>query len=122
MTISRLRSGVATILCAVSAIAAAAPQPIERFARRPQMYGVTISADGRYVAFLSGAEDDTVLMTFDRTAGSDFKRVTGSEPNKFDIGWCRWANDNLTNSIGPLPLKRSLYAFAGSASVSDMSW
>jgi hypothetical protein len=93
MTISRLRSAGAAILCAASAIAAAAPQPIERFARRPQMYGVTISADGRYVAFLSGAEDDTVLMTFDRTTGSEFKRVTGSEPNKFDIGWCRWAND-----------------------------
>jgi len=28
-----------------------------------------------------------------RTAGSDFKRVTGSEPNKFDIGWCHWATD-----------------------------
>ena len=40
MTISRLRSAGAAILCAASAIAAAAPQPIERFARRPQMYGV----------------------------------------------------------------------------------
>jgi dipeptidyl aminopeptidase/acylaminoacyl peptidase len=93
MTISLLRCAGAAILCAASAIVAAAPQPIERFARRPQMYGVTISADGRYVAFLSGAEDDTVLMTFDRTTGSEFKRVTGSEPNKFDLGWCRWAND-----------------------------
>lgn len=91
--ISRLQSALATIFCAASAVAAAAPQPIERFARRPQMYGVTISADGKYVAFLSGAEDDTVLMTFDRTAGSEFRRVTASEPNKFDIGWCRWANE-----------------------------
>ena len=32
-------------------------------------------------------------MTFDRTqVGSAFKRVTASEPGKFDIGWCRWAN------------------------------
>jgi dipeptidyl aminopeptidase/acylaminoacyl peptidase len=90
---SRLQSAFATIFCVASAVAAAAPQPIERFARRPQMYGVTISADGKYVAFLSGVENDTVLMTFDRTAGSEFKRVTGSEPNKFDLGWCRWAND-----------------------------
>ena len=57
------------------------------------MQGLTISADGRYIAFLSGAKDDTVLMTFDRAApGSEFKRVAASEPGKFDIGWCRWAN------------------------------
>jgi dipeptidyl aminopeptidase/acylaminoacyl peptidase len=92
MMISRLLPVAATILCTTSALAAA-PQPIERFARRPQIYGVTISADGRYVAFISGSEDDTVLMTFDRTTAGEFKRVTASEPNKFDIGWCRWAND-----------------------------
>ena len=92
---TRLRIVVATaVLCAASAAAGAAPpQPIERFARRPQIHGVTLSTDGRYVAFLSGAEDDTVLMTFDRTTGGAFKRVTASEPNKFDIGWCRWANE-----------------------------
>jgi dipeptidyl aminopeptidase/acylaminoacyl peptidase len=61
----------------------------------PQMRGLTISADGRYVAFLSGAGDATQLMTFDRTkAGTEFKRVTTSEPGKFDLGWCRWANAN----------------------------
>ena len=92
---TRLRIVVATaVLCAASAASGAAPpQPIERFARRPQIHGVTLSTDGRYVAFLSGAEDDTVLMTFDRTTGGAFKRVTASEPNKFDIGWCRWANE-----------------------------
>jgi len=90
----RLHGGLAAaFLCVTTAVATAAPQPIERFARRPQIHGVTISADGRYVAFLSGAEDETVLTTFDRTAGGDFKRVTTSEPNKFDIGWCRWANE-----------------------------
>ena len=53
-----------------------------------------MSADGRYVAFLSGSGDDTVLMTFDRTqAGSAFKRVAASEPGKFDLAWCRWANE-----------------------------
>src|SRR5688500_2154867 len=81
------------LLCATGAIATAAPQPIEHFARRPQMHGVSLSADGRYVAFLSGSRDDTVLMTFDRTqSGSAFKRVTASEPGKFDLAWCRWAN------------------------------
>jgi dipeptidyl aminopeptidase/acylaminoacyl peptidase len=85
----------AVLLCAGSTLAAAAtPQPLENFARRPQMHGVTISADGKYVAFLSGSRDDTVLMTFDRSKAGEFKRVTASEPGKFDIGWCRWASQH----------------------------
>src|SRR3982750_1789845 len=91
---TRMRLAVAaSLLCATGSAIAAPAQPLENFARRPQMQGVTISGDGRYVAFLSGAGDDTVLMTFDRSKpGSEFKRVTTSEPGKFDIGWCRWAN------------------------------
>ena len=81
----------AAISCVAIGVGAA-PQNLENFARRPQMRGATLSADGRYVAFLSGANDDTVLMTFDRASGGDFKRVAASEPEKFDIGWCRWAN------------------------------
>ncbi len=83
----------AALACAAGALSAAEPQPLENFARRPQMQGLSISSDGRYVAFLSGANDDTVLMTFDRTQpGSAFRRVAASDPGKFDIGWCRWAN------------------------------
>jgi dipeptidyl aminopeptidase/acylaminoacyl peptidase len=82
-----------SVICGAAGLAAAAPQNLELFARRPQMHGVSISADGRYVAFLSGAGDQTVLMTFDRKAGGAFKSVTASEPDKFDIGWCRWANE-----------------------------
>lgn len=71
----------------------AAPPPVEHFARRPQMQNVVISPDGRYVSFLSGVGDETALMTYDRSApGSAFKKVTSSVPNKFDIGWCRFAN------------------------------
>jgi dipeptidyl aminopeptidase/acylaminoacyl peptidase len=91
---SHKKVAFATALLCTAAAASAAPQPLEHFARRPQMHGVTISADGRYIAFLSGSGDDTVLMTMDRSApGSAFKRVTGSEPNKFDLGWCRFANN-----------------------------
>jgi dipeptidyl aminopeptidase/acylaminoacyl peptidase len=88
----KLPAMATALLCAATSAALAAPQPVENFARRPQMHGVSISADGRYVAFLSGSEDDTVLMTFDRKAGGTYKRVTASEPGKFDIGWCRWAS------------------------------
>jgi dipeptidyl aminopeptidase/acylaminoacyl peptidase len=84
---------IATALLCATAGASAQTQRLEDFARRPQMHGLSISADGRYVAFLSGAEDDTLLMTLDRTQqGSTFKRVTTSEPDKFDIGWCRFAS------------------------------
>jgi len=94
MTTRMHAAAACALLFAASAVFAAAPQPIDSFARRPQMRGLTISADGRYIAFLSGSGDDTVLMTFDRTqTGSAFKRVTASEPDKFDIGWCRWANE-----------------------------
>ena len=80
-------------LLGATTIASAAPQAVENFARRPQIHGVSISADGRYVAFLSGSEDDTVLMTFDRNnPGSAFKRVTAAESGRFDMGWCRWAS------------------------------
>jgi dipeptidyl aminopeptidase/acylaminoacyl peptidase len=75
------------------AAAPGASIPLESFARRPQMSGVTISPDGRYVTFLSGVGDETALMTFDRTApGSAFKKITTSVPGKFDLGWCRFAN------------------------------
>ena len=85
----------ASVVCSSTcAVVSAAPQNLENFARRPQMHGVSLSADGRYVSFLSGSNDDTVLMTFDRTqSGSAFRRVAASEPNKFDIGWCHWATD-----------------------------
>ena len=91
-TDSRLAVAVA-LLCATGSTFAAGPLPAEAFARRPQMQALTISADGQYIAFLSGAGDENQLMTFDRTkAGTEFKRVTASEPGKFVLGWCRWAN------------------------------
>jgi dipeptidyl aminopeptidase/acylaminoacyl peptidase len=93
MSKSLLGAVATALLCATVTATAAAPQPIENFARRPQMYGITISSDGQYIAFLSGQDDDTVLMTFDRNAtGSTFKRVAASEPGKTDLSWCRWVN------------------------------
>jgi len=95
MMATGLRLAAAALLCVTDLAAAATPQPLENFARRPQMQDVTISGDGRYVAFLSGAGDETTLMTVDRTQpGSAFKSITSSETNKFDLSWCRWANES----------------------------
>jgi dipeptidyl aminopeptidase/acylaminoacyl peptidase len=110
-------SVAAALVCASVPVSAAEPQPIENFARRPQMQGLSISSDGRYVAFLSGANDGTVLMTYDRNQpGSAFRRVAASDTGKFDIGWCRWANTHrvicgLTGNIrgsklAEMPFKR----------------
>jgi dipeptidyl aminopeptidase/acylaminoacyl peptidase len=91
----RVASATASVcaLVLVTSVCLAAPPPIESFARRPQMHGVTISPDGRYVSFLSGVGDETALMTLDRAVlGSQFKKVTMSVPGKLDIGWCRFAN------------------------------
>jgi len=83
-------AALATLLAGT---AVSAPLPIESFARRPQMRAVTISADGRYISYLSGVEDSTVVMTVDRAAGGRDRRAATSDPDKFDIGWCRWANE-----------------------------
>jgi dipeptidyl aminopeptidase/acylaminoacyl peptidase len=84
----------AAVLSMSSVAVHAAPQAIENFARMPQIRNVTISPDGRHVAFISAIDDVSVLMTFDRSkAGSGFQQVTRSEPGEFDLTWCRWANN-----------------------------
>jgi dipeptidyl aminopeptidase/acylaminoacyl peptidase len=98
---------VSVVLTASTCLAA--PPAIENFARRPHMQGVTISPDGRYVALLSGVGDETALLTLDRAElGGSFKRITTSVPGKFDIGWCRFANQKrlLCNLYGNLVGKK----------------
>ncbi len=99
----RLASATAgiSICLLVTSLAQAAPPPVESFARRPQMQDVTISPDGRYLAFVSGVGDGSVLMTLDRsTPGASFKQVMASTPGKFEFGWCRFAtNKRLVCSV-----------------------
>src|SRR5262249_32766165 len=73
-------------------VASAAPQPLESFARMPQMRDAVISSDGRYVAFVSSLDDASVVMTFDRQTNSPFQRIAASEPGRFDVDRCDWAN------------------------------
>lgn len=74
-----------------AAVASAEQQPIERFARMPYMRDVTISPDGRYVAFLSAMDDTTVIASLDLQGSSEFRRLAVSEPGKFDVRQCTWA-------------------------------
>jgi dipeptidyl aminopeptidase/acylaminoacyl peptidase len=90
----KLRLHCVAVTTLLTTAALSATPPIESFARRPAIRAVTISADGRYIAYLSGVGDDTVVMTIDRSGGGARpKQVAASEPDKFDIGWCRWANE-----------------------------
>jgi len=87
----RLYPVAATVLLSTAAVSATLP--LEDFARRPVLRGVTISSDGRYIAYLSGDEDSTLVMVIDRSAGGRDRRVAASEPDKFDFASCRWANE-----------------------------
>ena len=85
---------LAAILSMTSFAVAAAPQSIDDFARMPQIRNVTMSMDGRHIAFISSIGDMSVLMTLDRASkGNEFRQVAGSEPGKFDLTWCKWANN-----------------------------
>ena len=101
----KVRGGmIAAGLGFVAGMATAAPQPIENFARMPQMRDAVISSDGRYVAFISSVGDASVIMSFDRSANSAFQRIAASEPGRFDVEHCEWANNervvcSLTGNI-----------------------
>ncbi len=88
-----VRAIAAGSLAAIAATAAAAPQPLEHFARMPQMRDVVISPDGRYVAFISAYENGSAIMTFDRQTNGQFQRIAVSDPGKFDVDRCVWANN-----------------------------
>ena len=70
----------------------------------PQMRDAVISSDGGNVAFVSAMEDASVVMTFDRRRNGAFQRIAASEPGKFDVDRCDWANNerlvcSLTGNI-----------------------
>jgi dipeptidyl aminopeptidase/acylaminoacyl peptidase len=102
---TNVRGGiVAGVLGLWAGSATAAPQPLENFARMPQMRDAVISSDGLTVAFVSGLGDASVVMTFDRRTNSAFRRIAASEPGKFDVDRCDWANNerlvcSLTGNI-----------------------
>jgi len=114
----------------VACIATAAPQPLENFARMPQMRDVSISPDGRYVAFISAVDDASVVMTFDAHANGTFQRVAASDPGRFDVETCGWANEervicSLTGNIrgrryAEPPFFRTMAVDASGASIKTL--
>ncbi len=93
MTVARLAIGAAMLSMSSAAVYGAA-QPIEHFARMPQIRDIAISPDGSRIAFISSLGDASVVMTFDRSGTqTEFRQVAASEPEKFDLTWCRWASN-----------------------------
>jgi dienelactone hydrolase len=73
---------------------AATPPSIEDFASRPQVEGVSISPDGRYVAMIRTRDGKGFAVVSDRRAGKDQTlRLVITEPDHFRMTWCRWATN-----------------------------
>lgn len=74
--------------------AAAAPHPLEAFARLPAVRNVAISPDSRRIVFITAAGDVSVAVTYEHsTAGAKAVPILRSEPGEYEISWCNWAND-----------------------------
>lgn len=75
MTVARLAIGAAMLSMSSAAVYGAA-QPIEHFARMPQIRDIAISPDGSRIAFISSLGDASVVMTFDRSGTqTEFRQV-----------------------------------------------
>jgi dipeptidyl aminopeptidase/acylaminoacyl peptidase len=70
----------------------AAPPPIDAFARMPAMRSVTLSPDGSRIAYIAGSEDGSIVVAATLDTG-DIRGLMKSDPGKFDLSWCNWAND-----------------------------
>ncbi|HET7809454.1 MAG TPA: prolyl oligopeptidase family serine peptidase [Steroidobacteraceae bacterium] len=130
MNSSMRRTFVAVSLGLAAGLAAAAPQPIEDFARMPQIRDVAISADGRYVVFITAADDGSVVMTYDAHSNGKFERVAASDPGRFDVEACGWANNervicSLTGNIrgrkyAELPFFRTMSVDASGGNIKTL--
>src|SRR5262245_54595990 len=67
--------------------------PTEAFARSPAVSSLTLSHDGRYLAYVSGIGDKHAAIVVDRKGEKPPKVVlTTQDRDPMDLSWCRWAN------------------------------
>lgn len=86
-----LRSLLGILAAGITTVHAAAP-PLEAFARRPALRNMAISPNGSNISYIVSQGDRSIAMVAPREAG-DGKPVMSSDPGKFDLSWCSWAND-----------------------------
>ncbi len=77
----------------ISASASAKNLPVEAFSQIPQSYNVTLSPNGRYLAFFHNVANDTVLVTIDLSTGKKYG-ITKTDNKKFKFRKLIWASDD----------------------------
>jgi dipeptidyl aminopeptidase/acylaminoacyl peptidase len=87
-------SGAWFSLIVIAQAQAEAPPTIDAFARLPQVRDVTVSPDGSQIAYISALGDNSIAVTVDlRHPDEPLHPLMRSEPGKYEIKWCNWAND-----------------------------
>src|SRR5690242_14914110 len=71
----------------------AKPPPVEAFASMPAISAVTLSPNGSQVAFVTALGDVNAAIVLDRSNPAGRHPILKSEPGKYDIHRCDWAND-----------------------------
>ncbi len=85
---------LALALALAAAAAKSAAPPIEAFARPPKFESVSISPDGRYLAWIQGAGDVQGVVVAERAGSRQGNVVMSSDSDPFRLSWCAWANDS----------------------------
>jgi dipeptidyl aminopeptidase/acylaminoacyl peptidase len=87
-------------------LAHAAPPPISAFTRLDQIKSLSISPDGKYLAYISQAQGRRIAVTLDLSAaGGALKPVlTNDKSGNFDLSWCQWAKNTrlLCGLVAPI--------------------
>jgi dienelactone hydrolase len=97
----------------------AAIPSLEDFASRPRIEDVSISPDGRYLAFIQTRDGKATAVVSDRQAGKDQPmRGVLTEPDHFQMTWCRWAtNTRLLCGFRGMARNRYIYPITRLAAI-----
>lgn len=88
-------AALAAVILATSGIASAADmQPLDAFARLPRMRSVALSPEGKRLVFITSVDDRSFAVVNDIGSSQQSKVLISSEPGKYDISWCNWANES----------------------------
>jgi dienelactone hydrolase len=97
----------------------AAMPSLEDFASRPRIEDVSISPDGRYLAFIQTRDGKATAVVSDRQTGKDQPgRSVLTEPDRFQMTWCRWAtNTRLLCGFRGMARNRYIYPITRLAAI-----
>lgn len=91
MDFFRVGSILVCLFVACSSVEAS-PPPIEAFAALPQMRSPALSPGGTHVVFITSIEDRSIAAVGKIGDPNSLVPLLESQPGKYDLEWCRWAN------------------------------